>query len=155
MELIIRLAQLWQQPWTHWVVFAAAWLLAYLPVSAILYSQYAMWTRDQANRMPVYAIAIVSALAGACVGIMAIICVDAVYRWYKTPWGPPLPTLLDPGYTRFWLPLIIASGIALVAICGIWYELHKMRRLKEQDNLFFTKLNQSPDTRLKICSMKG
>ena len=78
MELIIRLAQLWQQPWTHWVVFAAAWLLAYLPVSAILYSQYAMWTRDQANRLAVYAIAIVSASAGACVAIVAIICIDAV-----------------------------------------------------------------------------
>ena len=133
MEQFDQLMHLWQQPWTRWVVFALIALLAYLPVSAILYLQYAMWARDRANRLAMSAIALISALAGVCVAILAIIGIDAVYVWYKTPWGPPLPTLLDPGYTRFWLPLILVAGVALVAIYGIWYELRKMR--KNDENL--------------------
>jgi hypothetical protein len=148
-ELIIYLAHLWSQPWIHWITGLIVGLLVYLPVSSILFAQYAMW-QGKSNQTAVYIIALFSGLISVSGALFVVGGLDAIYIWYNTPLGPPLEpftimAVLDSGYVRLWLPFIILAAIAIIPIVGIWYELHKMRRLKEQDNLFFTKLNQSPE----------
>jgi hypothetical protein len=123
------LMQAWKLPWTHWLVFGVVWLLTYLSVSAILYSQYAMWFRGKYPWI-IYAIAIISSLAGIWSGFLILIGINAVFNWYITGKDPPLPQyLFTLNYQPFWLLLIIP-----VVVLGTWFviELHLIRKLLEK-----------------------
>ena len=112
-EWIIYLAYLWSLPWVHWVVGFIVCLFVYLPVSSILFAQYAMWARI--SKMAARIIALFSVLISISCTLLVVIGLDAVYTWYNTPLGPPLEslTILDPGYVKLWMPFILLAAIAL------------------------------------------
>lgn len=37
----------------------------------------------------------------------------------------PISSVIDPGYVKLWLPLIIISALALIPMYGIWFVLRK------------------------------
>jgi hypothetical protein len=126
-----HLMQLWKQPWTHWVVFGAAWLIAYLVVSAVLYAQYAIWVRGKYPWV-VYVLVVISILAGVTFGLVVLTGINAVFTWYTKPWGPPLPTALVLDYQPFWgWTFAVALVIATTPLYGVWYELRRWRKANE------------------------
>lgn len=40
--------------------------------------------------------------------------------------------ILDPGYVKLWLPLIILAAAALVPLYGIWIELRRWRKANKR-----------------------
>jgi hypothetical protein len=130
------LMQAWKLPWTHWVVFGAAWLIAYLIVSAVLYTQYAIWARGRYPWVG-YALAVIAGLAGICNGLLVLTAINAVFTWYTKPWGPPLPMLaLD--YQPFWAVVFgVTLVIATTPLYGVWYELHKIRKSREKQPMMY------------------
>jgi hypothetical protein len=133
-----HLMQLWKLSWTHWVVFSATWIITYLVVSAVLYSQYALWARDKFYHWIVNTLMVVSAIAGVCGGLLVLTGINAVFAWYTKPWGPPLPTALALDYQPFWMMFIIP-----VVVLGLWFviEVHLIRNALENSNIKFPENN--------------
>jgi hypothetical protein len=48
-----------------------------------------------------------------------------IVRWFDMG-------ILDPGYIKLWLPLIILAAVAMIPLFGIWIELRRWRKANEK-----------------------